>query len=439
MASTTSLQVCSTLEDTDLPLHDLARSCRNGEPFSPCRAPSAATCKLRCARRPGCAAFVHVPAAGGDGGLCYLKSIAVAYLGRRVEARGVTAGLCVAPSNAAPVERSVAVCTVGQLRAAGAIPSQRKHALEPWDADGFVVTQLADSRADAEAAAAATMLLGPRVRLAVHEPRATLYDPRLWTQVNSSGAAAVRAGPGVGQSAGYAGWISQLLNREACLRLVLHAEIARGARYATYARLRLDTQLLGPLPMALLATASSRSDVVVVPNGDEWGGDDMEEGVCDRMAVGGAAAFRADARLWLTMRDNPGGVVPAGFVTEVVTRRHFAYHGISIVKLPVAYCTVSREGHCRYAEHLSSSLRLLGASALQRQLPSLCACDGLTSRGLPAWGWEAGCRLAPANASGGSDGDLYCITLTQTRRAKQIDPGWCELAAACQRALAVDE
>lgn len=440
----TASRICSTLEDTDLPQHDLARSCRNGEPFSPCRAATAATCSLRCAKRPGCAAFVFTPAAldkgraaaTAGGGLCYLKSTAVAYLGRRIEAAGVTAGLCVAPSDAAPVERSVAVCLVGQQRAAAALPSQRRHALEPWDADGFVVTQLADSRADAEAAAAATMLLGPRVRLAVHEPRTALYDQRLWAQLNSRGGAAVRAGPGVGQSAGYAGWVSQLLNREACLRLVLHTEIARGSPYTTYARLRLDTLLLSPLPMALLAAAARRSDAVVVPSGDEWGGEEMEEGVCDRMVVGGAAAFRADARLWLTMRDNPAGLVPPGFVTEVVTRRHFAYHGLDVVKWPIAYCSVSHDGHCRYAEHLSNALRLLGASALQRQLPSLCACDGFSSRGLPLWGWEAGCRLTPANASGGSDGALYCITPTQSRRARHVDSGWCQLAAACHSALA---
>ena len=123
----------------------------------------------------------------------------------------------------------------------------------------------------------------------------------------------------------------------------------------TYARVRLDTLFIAPPPPAALALAR-RPHAVVVPSGDEWGDIRLTNGigVSDRMMVGGAAAFRADAqvlllpartltrnldamvrppsqpyhhphlsltlaltKVWLSMRDNPGGVVHPGYVTEV--------------------------------------------------------------------------------------------------------------------------
>jgi hypothetical protein len=130
--------------------------------------------------------------------------------------------------------------------------------------------------------------------------------------------------------------------------------------YMTYARVRLDTLFLAAPPLAALALARLH-DAVVVPSGDEWGdkrSTNSSMGVSDRMMVGGAAAFRADAqvllpartldatptlkdtgwpppsritlltsphldltltltKVWISMRDNPGGIVQAGYVTEV--------------------------------------------------------------------------------------------------------------------------
>lgn len=98
--------------------------------------------------------------------------------------------------------------------------------LEPWDADAFFVSQLIDSAADAEAAHAARLMLGPRVRLAVQAPARELYDTQAYAAAINGSGASVSRGPNVGGVAGYAGFINQLLNRESCLRLVLHAEAA---------------------------------------------------------------------------------------------------------------------------------------------------------------------------------------------------------------------
>ena len=73
--------------------------------------------------------------------------------------------------------------------------------------------------------------------------------------------------------------------------------------YMTYARVRLDTLFIAAPPLAALALAR-RPHAVVVPSGDAWG--DVNKtgslGVSDRMMVGGAAAFRADAKVPLPAR-----------------------------------------------------------------------------------------------------------------------------------------
>ena len=111
-----------------------------------------------------------------------------------------------------------------------------------------------------------------------------------------------------------------------------------------------------------------------------------------------------------------------GYCTETVTRAHFEREGLVIFQQPLAYCTVSENGYCRYAEHLAISLQLLGDDLLTRH-PELCACEQA-----PCWGWEFACR--PDNTSG------TCITPIQPVPSRAVDPGHCQLAQRCLRGLA---
>ena len=94
---------------------------------------------------------------------------------------------------------------------------------------------------------------------------------------------------------------------------------------------------------------------------------------------------------------------------------------IQIFAVPFAYCSVSSTGYCRYAEHLSISVGMMGDGLLQ-QHPELCGCDGA-----PQWGWEA-CHTSP--------GASPCITPIQTGRMNYVDPGFCKLARKCMDAAA---
>ena len=137
--------------------------------------------------------------------------------------------------------------------------------LEPWNADAFFVSQLIDTAADAEAAHAARLMLGPRLRLAVQAPARELYGAHEYAAAINGSGASVRRGPNVGGVAGYAGFINQLLNRESCLRLVLHAEAASRHTYTCmpaqmHACMRAHTYslskslvTLAPRPKCLLA------------------------------------------------------------------------------------------------------------------------------------------------------------------------------------------
>ena len=128
--------------------------------------------------------------------------------------------------------------------------------LEPWNADAFFVSQLIDTEADAEAAHAARLMLGPRVRLAVQAPARELYDAQEYAAaINGSGASVIR-GPNVGGVAGYTGFINQLLNRESCLRLVLHAEAA-SRHTCTLAHMQACKNKKSPVVLALSPSVSS--------------------------------------------------------------------------------------------------------------------------------------------------------------------------------------
>lgn len=105
-----------------------------------------------------------------------------------------------------------------------------------------------------------------------------------------------------------------------------------------------------------------------------------------------------------------------------MTRGHFTRLGLVIFQLPFAYCSVSQSGFCRYAEHLSISVGLLG-DGLLRHHPELCGCDKAPQRG-----WEA-CNAQP-------DEHAICITSIQTVAMRKADPGFCKLARQCVEGFA---
>ena len=113
---------CSIEPGFNMARHDMQRQCSRpgNHPFVPCLSNSTYKCMQRCGRRPGCAAFTFSVSSH----LCWLKSSSIMHLGKREASDDHVLGLC-APRS--PPERTTAVCLVGQLRAATAIPSIRKH------------------------------------------------------------------------------------------------------------------------------------------------------------------------------------------------------------------------------------------------------------------------------------------------------------------------
>jgi len=106
-------------------------------------------------QRSDCAAYVFATATSNSSGWCYLKATRAAYLGHRRHSPGHVLGRCAksAPATVVSMTSSggarVAVCVVGEARAGELTsPTIREHLLEPWRADGFVVSQLKDSRDD---------------------------------------------------------------------------------------------------------------------------------------------------------------------------------------------------------------------------------------------------------------------------------------------------
>jgi len=405
---------CDSVEiGLDLPGGDLRRQCVDDVPFAPCTVASATECLQHCARRSRCFAYVYSTLKN----TCHLKSASVAIFGKRINAYGVHLGRCIARM---PTVRSTAVCLSGQPRGFGlAASSVRTNVLDPWDADAFLVAQLHHQSNRERSLYEFSQIqmgkagLGPRLRMVVQRTDRETLGPDMYEQVLQRWSASkVPRGPNVGGSGGYKGWILQLLNREACLHTVLHAEVASGARYSIYARVRLDSVFFAPLPSSILEAAST-STVAVVPAGDAWGA--RGGGVCDRMLVGGYRAFEADARLWVTFRDNPGQIIVPGYVTETATRAHLSFHGVKVQTVPVAYCTVNQVGACRYPEHLSISLSVVGAELLQSH-PWLCHCNETKWCNL----------LEPRTCDPSRD------RFVQTEATKVSDPNFCKLSRACR-------
>ena len=115
-----STKSCVVEAGFNIALWDIPRQCsrQGAAPYAPCSANSTDACMARCARRASCFVAVYSSASR----LCWLKSSSAAYKGVRVRDADASLGLCAERS-----ERTIAVCVVGQLRAAGAIPSIREH------------------------------------------------------------------------------------------------------------------------------------------------------------------------------------------------------------------------------------------------------------------------------------------------------------------------
>ena len=170
-----------------------------------------------------------------------------------------------------------------------------------------------------------------------------------------------------------------------------------------------------PPEMVLQAALMPRT--AVVPGGDEWGGDPARLGVCDRMTVGGAAAFAADSTIWETLQPGGNYLLNDAYTTENVMRKAFEHSGITIFKVLMAYCTVSAAGQCRYAEHLVNSLDILGPPLLHRLGKVVCPCK--VSRA---------CQRAVAATSRPVD----CLNQIQTMSMRSRDPGFCNLVRKCE-------
>ena len=337
----------------------------------------------------------------------------------------------------------VGVCVVGQPRSAAlTAPMIRRHVLDVLDADAFLVSQLED-HSDIFAARTKGLnqsrsierLLGPRVRNAVHGTAQQLQSAGLVSQLEQAPAlpllrlASLHPSPPHHISTPYhpqggkeqqVRWVSrtglanhmrQQLNHVVCLSLMRHAEAVDGTPYTVYARLRLDSMFFAPLPPSVLKLALVPG-TAVVPAGDEWGGG-RKLGVCNRMLIGRLEAFAADVYGWEALKPNRTRSFLTGhaFVPEMYQRAILENANIAIVQVKIAYASFSVHGYCRYAEHLSITLEVVGPKLL-REHPALCPCKAAA---------PTACPQAPKQ----------CIDQIQTNPMKAVDPGFCNLARLC--------
>ena len=101
-------------------------------------------------------------------------------------------------------------------------------------------------------------------------------------------------------------------------------------------------------------------------------------------------------------------------VGETYQRAILEHAKVSIVRVKMAYATLSVDGKVRYAEHLSNSLDVYGQGLL-RDYPTVCPCNALAS--------TTSCE---GNVS------KPCIHHIQTMAMKAADPGFCKLSRLCK-------
>ena len=204
-----------------------------------------------------------------------------------------------------PRAHTVAACLVGELRSIDLTgPSIRRFLLDEYEADAFVVALRHKDQGAEESMRRLVLALGNLVAVKVGTAE-ELLDPDLRrASIASPGQRNGYVGQG---EVGHGDWprkhTDQWLNRRLCRDLVLSHESRRGKPYNAYVRMRLDTQLFAPLPMGSFEFAAAASQHAVIPEGNDFGACE-ECSITDKMLLGGAAAFTADAQVHETMIAN---------------------------------------------------------------------------------------------------------------------------------------
>jgi len=205
----------------------------------------------------------------------------------------------------------------------------------------------------------------------------------------------------------------QRLNHVVCLSLMRDAEATDGIDYTLYARIRLDSMFFAPLPPSVLESALVPW-TAVVPAGDAWGGNPNNLGVCDRTLIGRWKAFSTDVYGWKAFfRRNSSHLSGRSLVGETYQRAILEHAKVSIVRVKMAYATLSVDGKVRYAEHLLNALDVYGPELL-RDYPAVCPCNALAS------------TSCEGNVS------KRCMNHIQTSAMKAADPGFCKLSRLCK-------
>ena len=315
-------------------------------------------------------------------------------------------------------QRQVAVCFVGELRSIDrTATSLRSYVLDAWDADGFVVALVPNLNSELSAKKIAALRAAFGIRLAATIfGNASILDPRLRKVLPRA--------PGFLWSVEIQKWrmhdrrrafTEQLLNRKACRELVLNYETnQRQHPYSVYARVRLDSMFFAKVPplLRLADVLHGPRRIIIVPTGDRWGAA-SDAGISDRMIVGGAEAFQADAEVWGSLLDNTllmtksyYGPPDFFWIMETLALIHFTRRNFSVHFEPFAYCTLGTDGNCRYPEHLLRASQMV--PQLVQQQPWLCGTLG-----------EKDCEKPG---------------IPQTSEAWQLDPQFCGLITRCEAA-----
>eukprot|EP00472_Partenskyella_glossopodia_P010075 CAMPEP_0197538368 /NCGR_PEP_ID=MMETSP1318-20131121/59607_1 /TAXON_ID=552666 /ORGANISM="Partenskyella glossopodia, Strain RCC365" /LENGTH=468 /DNA_ID=CAMNT_0043096763 /DNA_START=593 /DNA_END=1999 /DNA_ORIENTATION=- len=278
------------------------------------------------------------------------------------------------------MSRHTAVCLTGQLRSIHlTAPSIRQHVLEHLDADGFLFG-VTIGRVSPEQRADISVL-GSRVRNVILGSQPGVFDQKSYNATIAS--ISMRKSFylfGNNSSRDINGWsvklAAMMMTRWGCLSLIRKFEQIRGKPYTTYIRMRIDTLILEPMPQDF--TSLAQDHVAVIPMGEDWGAP-HNLGINDRLLVGGTRAFEADASIWKSVASNK---LPDKWISETAHRDHLKTSGITVVRRPLKYCLLRKDGSCKYQSELLEAI-IESQPDLIHQCPLLCG-----NIGKP---WERGC------------------------------------------------